>query len=167
MNLTASAQLEYAILETLVRNGQKNSMDLALSTSEFLENFCNSDSFKCAQKWKSVLNINEDGKNDQSLSDFKCCQEFFDSVQKTYLNSTLEKRWEYVAIAVSCLKLFVEINFTGRSEISENQITCDKKSPLNWYDESFILDGGTICSVAKNVNLLVIARSILFVENSG
>ena len=72
MNLTASAQLEYAILETLVRNGQKNSMDLALSTSEFLENFCNGDSFKCAKKWKSALNINEDGKNDQSqiLIDF-------------------------------------------------------------------------------------------------
>ena len=159
MNLTCAVQLEYAILESLVKNGQKDSMSLAISTSEFLESFCKEDCYDCSQKWKDTLGL-VNGEIPENLSEFKSCQEFFDFVTNVYTSSNYEKRWELVAIAVSCLKLFVEINFTGRAEIKS-----DENLPMNWYDESFILDGGTICSVAKNVSLLVIARAILFVKN--
>ena len=113
--------------------------------------------YDCFQKWKAALSL-ENGENPKKLSEFKCCKDFFEFVETTYISSNFEKRWELVAIAVSCLKLFVEINFTGRAEIQDVE-KCD------WYDESIVLDGGTICSVAKNVYLLVIARAILFVEN--
>ena len=112
MNLTAAVQFEYAVLESLVRNGQKNSMSLATASSEFLEKFCTENHYICCQKWKNVLGLGDDErKTPKSLSEFGSCQDFFTFVRSVYLNLNLEERWEFIAIAVACLKLFVEINF--------------------------------------------------------
>ena len=86
MNLTCAVQLEYAILESLVKNGQKDSMSLAISTSEFLESFCKEDCYDCSQKWKDALGL-VNGDIPKNLSEFKCCQEFFDYVTKGQLIS--------------------------------------------------------------------------------
>lgn len=146
MNLAEMAQLEYVILETLVKNGQKAPMVLA-NTSEFVQDLSDGDFFKCANKWKNVLERKD-------LSEFQSAKDFTEFVDRIFGNSDLNQRWEMFGIAVSCLQVFVQINFLGKSEIIEvNQRP-------KWLDEYLVLDGDALVPVVKNLELFAFAKSI-------
>lgn len=150
MNLSLNAQIEYSLLETLVQNGQKQSMDLSVS-NEFLENFVNQKYEGCSKEYQKVLG--------KKLADFQTFDEFKNFLGDVYINSKLEQRLEIMAIAVANLQEFVQVNFTGRPEIE-----CDD-TQVPWLVSSVLLDGETLSPVVKNLEKFVIARNFLSIEH--
>ena len=137
------AHWEYAILESLVKDGQKATMEMT-DFDEFFNDFKLGNFLKCSGKWKNLFNP----------SDCDSHEAFIENVKSKYAKSSSVQQWELMAVSVSCLQVFAEINFLGRSEIIE------EKAPA-WLEKSLELDGESICPVVKNLELLYIAKSVL------
>ena len=149
MNLSVMAQFEQVLHDLLVKNCLNFDMDLMDGLSETLDCLKNQNYGECTKLWKNVFQ--------KDIKDFESMEDLNNAVKLEFEQSSVERKWEMVGLAVCNLQHFVEINFCGLliDEPSESK---------TWMVKELQLDGEDLYPVIKNLHCFLIAK-VLFDQN--
>ena len=143
------AQFEQVLHDLLVKNCLNFDMDLMDGLSETLDCLKNQNYGECTKLWKNVFQ--------KDIKDFESMEDLNNAVKLEFEQSSVERKWEMVGLAVCNLQHFVEINFCGLliDEPSESK---------TWMVKELQLDGEDLYPVIKNLHCFLIAK-VLFDQN--
>ena len=143
------AQFEQVLHDLLVKNCLNFDMDLMDGLSETLDCLKNQNYGECTKLWKNVFQ--------KDVKDFESMKDLNDAVKLEFEQSSAERKWEMVGLAVCNLQHFVEINFCGL-------LVNEPSETSTWMIKELQLDGEDLYPVIKNLHCFLIAK-VLFDQN--
>ena len=145
MNLSKCAQLEYAILENLVQDGQQIKLGVLDNVSDVINGLKSKD-YKILCKTLDFL---------ENIGEYGTLNELEESLKQRISSLENDQLWELFGQIIACLQLFVEINFTGRQELE----TLTSVKITDSIFQSISLDGENLFPAIKNLELFILAKS--------
>ena len=145
MNLSKCAQLEYAILENIVQDGQQIKLGVLDNVSDVINGLKSKD-YKILCKTLDFL---------ENIGEYGTLNELEKSLKQRISSLENDQLWELFGQIIACLQLFVEINFTGRQELE----TLTSVKITDSIFQSISLDGENLFPAIKNLELFILAKS--------